>query len=71
MYASDTPVMVGVRMCGVPVVLEHRVARQRIWLPTVAPKTEHSCVASSGQAVAGCQVTPLSFEASQVTVPSL
>ena len=35
------------------------------------PGTEQSWVASSGQAVAGCQVTPLSFDASQVTPPSV
>src|SRR5215813_10334490 len=61
--------MVGVLVWGAPVVFEQSVARQRIWSPTVEPKTAQNWLGSSGQTVAGCQLTPSSFEASQVIVP--
>src|SRR5215468_6196971 len=64
------PLISGVLVWAAPVVFEHSVARHLIWSPTVEPKTAQNEFGSSGQTVAGCQLTPSSLEASQVTVPS-
>src|SRR5262249_13534750 len=67
---SDTALISGVLVWAAPLVFEQSVARQRILSPTVEPKTAQTWFGSSGQSVAGCQLTPSSLDASHVTVPS-